>query len=188
MRLRRLEDKDAPFMLEWMHDPTVVEHMQADFASKSIYDCTQFIQNSSTDNSTHFAIVDDNDEYMGTVSLKHITDTEAEFAITVRKSAMGKGFSSLAMREIIDYGFKALKLNSVYWCVNPENKRAVRFYDKNGYQRVDSPEKFGGVLTRTDSEVYLVSGIKNSRRDCGKLNIISNTFLPIKTGRYARYE
>ena len=38
------------------------------------------------------AITDDNDEYMGTVSLKNInyTDSFAEFAITVRRTAMGK--------------------------------------------------------------------------------------------------
>ena len=137
MRLRKLEEKDAPLMLEWMHDPSVVKYMQADFASKTIDDCVDFIK-SAADRTTgiHFAVVDDNDEYMGTVSLKHITDNDAEFAITVRKAAMGRGFSTFAMKEIIEYGFNTLNLNSIYWCVRPENKRAVRFYDKNGYKRV----------------------------------------------------
>lgn len=35
----------------------------------------------------HLAIVDENDEYMGTVSLKNIEEDKAEFAITVRKNA-----------------------------------------------------------------------------------------------------
>ena len=137
MRLRKLEEKDAPLMLEWMRDPLVVEHMQADFALKTIDDCIDFIK-AAADRTTdvHFAIVDDNDKYMGTVSLKHITDDSAEFAIIVRKAAMGRGFSTFAMKEIIEYGFNTLKLNSIYWYVNPENKRAVRFYDKNGYKRV----------------------------------------------------
>lgn len=137
MRLRKLEEKDAPLMLEWMRDPSVVEYMQTDFASKTIEDCLDFIKYAA-DHTTdvHFAVVDDNDEYMGTVSLKHIMDGSAEFAITVRKAAMGRGFSSFAMKEIIEYGFNTLNLNSIYWCVRPENKRAVRFYDKNGYKRV----------------------------------------------------
>ncbi len=29
-------------------------------------------------------------------------------------------------------------LNCIYWCINPANQRAVRFYDKSGYCRVDS--------------------------------------------------
>ena len=60
----------------------------------------------------------------------------AAFAITIRASAMGKGISRAAMAEIIRIGFEEKKLNSVFWCVSPENKRAVRFYDKNGYRRV----------------------------------------------------
>ena len=140
-------------MLEWMHDPSVVEYMQADFASKSLDDCIGFIH-SSSDKNAHFAVVDDQDKYMGTVSLKHITDNEAEFAITVRKVAMGKGISSFAMREIIEYGFNTLNLKSIYWCVNPENKRAVRFYDKNGYTRIDKKE-FSGGYTPEQIQQYI---------------------------------
>ena len=137
MKLRKLDVKDAPFMLEWMHSADVVKNLQADFASKTITDCENFIssaQNSSKD--LHLAIVDDNDEYMGTVSLKHITNKNAEFAITIRNKAMGKGFSKYGMNKIIEYGLKKYGLEEVYWCVSPENKRAVRFYDKNGYKRI----------------------------------------------------
>ena len=137
MTLRKLELKDAPFMLEWMHDNSVVKYMQADFASKTIDDCVRFIKNSSSDSQNlHLAIADEEDQYMGTVSLKNIKDNTAEFAITIRSIAMGKGISKQAMKDIIDVGFNQLNLSSVYWCVSPENVRAVRFYDKNGYHRV----------------------------------------------------
>ena len=100
-------------------------------------DCIHFIQAASTDgDSLHRAIVNENDEYLGTVSLKNITDESAEFAITIRKSAMGKGISKWAMNEIINYGFEKIKVKTIYWCVNPINERAVRFYDKNFYQRI----------------------------------------------------
>jgi len=137
IRLRRLERKDAPMMLEWMHDPSVVEHLHANFLSKTAEDCERFISNSLTDESSlHLAIADEADVYQGTVSLKDIHDGTAEFAITIRSSAMGKGISRMAMSEIIRIGFVEKKLDSVFWCVSPENKRAVRFYDKNGYVRV----------------------------------------------------
>ena len=137
MHLRRLEPKDAPLMLEWMHDPSVVEHLQANFLSKTQEDCERFIANSLTDETNlHLAIADDADVYQGTVSLKDIHGGAAEFAITIRASAMGKGLSRAAMKEIIRIGFEEKGLDSVFWCVSPENKRAVRFYDKNGYVRV----------------------------------------------------
>lgn len=136
MYLRMLEKKDAGYMLEWMHDESVVENMQADFASKTMEDCQKFIENAKQENNNlHMAIADDMDVYQGTVSLKNITETDAEFAITIRKSAMGKGYSKEAMAAILRIGFERYNLRTIYWCVSPSNKRAIRFYDKNGYVR-----------------------------------------------------
>lgn len=138
MNLRKLELKDAPLMLEWMHDSDVVQNMKADFAHKTVNDCKKFIKASQTDSQNlHLAVVDDDNTYMGTVSLKNIENGTAEFAITVRKGAMGKGFSKYAMSEIIRIGLEELNLKRIYWCVSPKNRRAVKFYDKNGYMRID---------------------------------------------------
>jgi diamine N-acetyltransferase len=152
MKLRKLEEKDAPLMLEWMHDDSVVHDLRTDFASKTIEDCRNFIAAAKDDTvNLHLAITNENDEYMGTVSLKDIHDGEAEFAITVRKCAMGKGYSSWGMKEIIKKGF-SFGLKNIFWCVDPENKRAVRFYDKNGYQRCDVPEKVEGYTEEQKSK------------------------------------
>lgn len=141
MRLRKLLPKDAPLMLEWMHDETVVAHLGANFAAKTLDDCKRFIAQSYEDRENlHMAVVDDGDEYMGTVSLKHTDFNEktAEFAITVRASAMGRGYSGYGMKEILSIGTEELGLNAIYWCVSKENKRAVRFYDKCGYTRTEN--------------------------------------------------
>lgn len=138
MKLRKLEKRDAALMLEWMHDPSVVENLQADFASKTIGDCERFIRDAADEShDLHLAITDETDTYMGTVSLKHITDDCAEFAITIRRDAMGKGLSKYGMAEMIRIGLEERNLRRIYWCVNPVNRRAVRFYDKNGYERID---------------------------------------------------
>lgn len=139
MRLRKLKAKDALLMLEWMHDESVVENLQANFKAKTLADCEAFILACvDTTENLHLAIVDETDEYMGTVSLKHIRRDrrDAEFAITIRACAMGKGVSAYGMAEIIRVGLEEMGLDTVYWCVASENKRAVRFYDKNGYARV----------------------------------------------------
>ena len=52
---------------------------------------------------------------------------------TVRKSAMGRGYSWYGMEEIIRLAFEEYGLESVYWCVSRENERAVRFYDKHNF-------------------------------------------------------
>jgi diamine N-acetyltransferase len=85
----------------------------------------------------HMAIVDEFDTYMGTVSLKHIEDHTAEFAIVMRMGAMGKGYSTYAIREMIKKGFEEIALERIYWCVDKANVRARRFYNKNGYTQID---------------------------------------------------
>lgn len=138
MKLRPLTAKDAPYMLEWMHDSDVVGHLSTNFAEKTLDDCYRFIdyaQNCQTD--LHMAVIDDSDQYMGTVSLKHISQGTAEFAVTVRACAMGKGYSQYGMSRILDYGITELGLDTIYWCVSKHNARAVRFYDKCGYTRTE---------------------------------------------------
>ena len=64
MYLRKLMMKDAPLMLEWMNDPSVVKDLHTDFLSKTIKDAESFIQTAEADNDTvHYAIASDEDEY-----------------------------------------------------------------------------------------------------------------------------
>lgn len=140
MKLRALEQKDAELMLTWMHDNSVTGKMQTDFSSKTIEDCRKFIENSQSKENIHLAITDVQDTYMGTVSLKHITSNSAEFAITICREAMGKGYSKIAMQEMINIGFQRYHVKYIYWCVNADNNRALRFYDKNQYSRVPADE------------------------------------------------
>jgi RimJ/RimL family protein N-acetyltransferase len=143
MYLRRLELKDAPLMLEWMHDKNVTSNLRANFATKTIKDAEDFIISSwDSKEDLHMAVTSDEDEYMGTVSLKHIENESAEFAITVRAEAMGRGYSWFGMEEIIKKAFDEMGLESVYWCVSRDNVRAVRFYDKHNFHEViDIPQK-----------------------------------------------
>ena len=139
MHLRDLEIKDAPLMLEWMHDPDVTSLLNGRFAEKTLTDAENFISSSKDKHNIHLAIASDTDEYMGTVSLKNIQQNIAEVALVLRSSAMGKGYARFALREIIEYGHKTLGIDNFYWCVDPENLRAVQIYKKNNYKRCSPP-------------------------------------------------
>lgn len=168
VELRNLEEKDAPFMLEWMHDDDLVKDMRADFKSKTLEDCQSFIQVSQTDrNNAHFAVADSDDAYMGTVSLKNIDleNKAAEFAICMRRCTLGNGMAAEAMKKVMDKAFQEMGLRTVYWSVNPESKRAVRFYDKNGYIRIKEMDNFcrrliltGGVQSTCLGAILVVHG------------------------------
>ena len=128
-------------MLEWMHDDDIVHNLHTDFSNKTAGDCESFIESASTleeirekvarDESAdlHLAIEDEG-KYMGTTSLKHIGDGVAEFAIVLHPDALGHGIACSAMMEIFDIGHRLLGLEKIYWCVDMDNRRAVKFYDK----------------------------------------------------------
>ena len=163
MKLRFLQNKDAVFMLEWMHDPSVVRFMKTDFLTKTADDCLTFIKASQdTTDDLHLAITDDKDEYMGTVSLKHITHGSAEFGIVIRKIAMGKGYSQFGMDSIIETGVKHHGISKIYWCVDPINERALSFYDRQGYVRCDVPEEAYGYSEEEKKKFvwYSIDGMK----------------------------
>ena len=145
-------------MLEWMHDSNVTEKLKTRFGTKTLDDCRSFIRDSADGTKNlHLAIVNDEDEYMGTVSLKNLEADQAEFAITVRSCAMGKKYSQYGMKEIIRKGFEELKLQRIYWCVSPLNESAIRFYDKNGYHRIDVRELSvpAGQYTEQETAWYI---------------------------------
>lgn len=125
-------------MIEWMHDPSVNKDLRTNFSSKTLADCCRFISTANNGSNINLAIVEDNDEYLGTISLKHIKNNSAEFAISIRNKAMGRGIAADAMRELIRIAFEEKNIKIVYWCVSPKNERAIRFYDKNGYMRDDT--------------------------------------------------
>ncbi|MBQ3866220.1 MAG: GNAT family N-acetyltransferase [Clostridia bacterium] len=143
MHLRELREEDAPLMLEWMHDENVVHDLNTNFSEKTLEDCLSFIAASRlSGDSIHLAIASDEDEYMGTVSLKHIRrqEKDAEFAITVRRGAMGRGYSWYGMEMILERAFEQEGLDTVYWCVSRKNARAVRFYDKHHFHEMVDPD------------------------------------------------
>ena len=133
--LRKLEERDVSAMLEWMHDEIVAKNFRFDFMSMTEEKALDFVSKSFSDENQHFAIVDEDDNYLGTISLKNIssTDNNAEYAIVLRRNFWGKGYAQKATAEILNYAFNTLKLHKVYLNVLSENVRANNFYKKCGF-------------------------------------------------------
>lgn len=158
MVLRQLKQKDAEYMLEWMHDDNVYSYLGKDFSGMTIGDCQRFIEESlqNPGNGRNFAIVDENDEYMGTVSLKNIEweEQRAEYAISCRTKAMGKGFARRASEELFQVASGELGLKLIYLYVRTSNVRAQKLYDKLGFERTTKPS-FVKDVTEEDLLWYL---------------------------------
>lgn len=134
IHLRALQEKDAPLMLEWMQEPSIACFFRFDASKMTEQSCKSFIESANKDeHSRHYAIAGENDEYLGTISLKDIGDTSAEYAISTRKCAHGTGAASQATQALFDIAFNELKLERVFLNVLTENLRANAFYKKIGF-------------------------------------------------------
>lgn len=93
VRLRRLQRKDCMGMIEWMHDTEVSRYFRDDMSNKTEEDVLKFIEQADiaplNGRSVHYAVVEETDEYLGTISLKAINlrDRNAEYAISLRRGA-----------------------------------------------------------------------------------------------------
>ena len=136
MNLRKLQTKDIPFMLEWMKDIEINRQFRTDFSHFTEDKVKNFIEQAQDFSvNRHYAIVDDHDEYLGTISLKEIDliNLKAEYAVVLRSKAIGTSAAKDATQQILDIAFNELKLNKVYLNVLATNTRANRFYQKFGF-------------------------------------------------------
>lgn len=139
VQIRRLQPKDCKGMLEWMHDREIAQNFRADMMNKTEKNVLEFIEQADiipvNGKSIHYAIVEETDEYLGTISLKAINleDKNAEYAISLRKAAQGKGVGYLATKELLDLAFNTFNLEKVYLNVLANNEWAIHLYEKCGF-------------------------------------------------------
>ena len=135
MKLRPLQIKDAEGMLEWMHNPDIAKNFRFNTSGQTLDKVKNFIENSFDEETKHYAVANENDEYLGTISLKAINreDKTAEYAISMRACAIGTGAAAIATRELLKKAFYEMELNRIYLNVLSDNVRAQKFYEKMGF-------------------------------------------------------
>lgn len=137
--LRSLKLKDSEGILEWMHDPKINLWYTGKIKNATLNRVINFINNAEElmkqGTTRHYAIVNEEDEYLGTISLKNIEPIKgAEYAISMRGTYQGKGIASWATQEIMRMAFDDLGLHRVYLNVPSDNEHANRFYVRNHFR------------------------------------------------------
>lgn len=124
--------------LAWLNDPEVNKFMHRNTKLATREDLLKYYNNFARNkNDFLFAIiVKENNKHIGNVRLGPIDriHKRSDFGIMIGdKQSWGKGFASEAIKLVLNYGFKTLKINKINLGVIDDNKRAIALYKKLGF-------------------------------------------------------
>ena len=138
IHLRSLKSDDAYGMLEWLNDSEINQNFTFEGRKHDLESVLKFIEAAiKTETHRHYAIVDEQDSYIGTISLKDIDlkNGHAEYAIAIRRSYHGRGVGQIASKLVFDVAKDELNLHKIYLNVLTNNTAAIHLYEKLGFKR-----------------------------------------------------
>ena len=137
--LRTLEREDAPLFVTWLNDPEVTRTLNL-YRPVDLVSEEEFIATiPKSDHDFVFGVaVKASDQLIGTTGLHDIDwkNRHGNFGINIgAKQEWGKGYGSEATALTLQYAFETLNLHRVRLLVFETNARAIRTYEKVGFQR-----------------------------------------------------
>jgi len=155
---------DAEKFTEWLNDLEVTEHLTLHTQIISIEKEKEFLAMLSKEHA--YSIIDiEKNELIGNCgfhNIDHINQT-AEIGIFIgNKKYWNTGYGTEAMSLLMDYGFKALNLHSIFLRVFAFNERAIKCYKKTGFKTIGKQRE---ALLR-----------RNERHDIIFMDILQNEF------------
>ena len=139
VHLAPFRQEDSAILYGWLSDRSYrLESGGFGFVSRQQHDAWfEGIQKSS-DGAVALAVRRTEDEKLvGLVQLVNINRTyrNAELRIRLAPTLGGKGYGTQATRLLCEHAFKDINLHRVYLYVRASNGRAVRCYEKVGFQQ-----------------------------------------------------
>ncbi len=139
-KLRELSRKDLKVINTWRNDEKLISYLGANYRYIDLEIDEAWFDNylKNRNNTVRCAIVDSDDMIVGLVSLTNINyvNRTAEFHIMIGESDnQNQGIGTYAVDTMLKHAFNNLNLNRIYLEVLKTNDRAIRVYEKNGFQR-----------------------------------------------------
>lgn len=149
------EDDATENYAHWLNDPEVNRWLET--RNVTIPELKKYIlEKRENPNAVLFGIFwNENGEHIGNIKLEPIDHEKKEATIGIlvgEKEYWGKGAATEATNLATDYAFSVLKMRAVTLGVIPENKPALRVYEKCGF-----------AVVRTDPKVMNHDGILYDR-------------------------
>lgn len=135
VQLRGITHKDAPLIYQWANREDLRD-LTGTLYPISEYEHEQWIKKVTTDSKQKLFAIYAGDRCIGTIGLKNIDyfSSNAELFISIgEESPDFVGGGTDAVNTLVDFSFKHLNLHKIYLHVFESNKRAIRCYEKAGF-------------------------------------------------------
>ena len=139
VRLRPVEEDDLSRLVSWRNKPSVWRWFFNKFPLSHAGQARWFEGLLRTDDKKLFAICTlEDDTAIGTIGLDRIdfANQSAELGnmLIGEEEFQGQGYAAEALQLLLSYSFFHLNMNRVYLYVFADNDRAVRLYERAGFQ------------------------------------------------------
>lgn len=128
---------DILYRIKWLNNPKVTKYIWDAIGKKTtIKEQTERFINYHKDKNKKFFTICDEKKPIGLIGISNINknDKNANLFIMIGEDEYrGKGIGKTAMKRLIDYGFKTLKLYKLKLYVLKENIPAVKLYQSLGF-------------------------------------------------------
>jgi UDP-4-amino-4,6-dideoxy-N-acetyl-beta-L-altrosamine N-acetyltransferase len=136
-RLRRIERADIPTFVRWFGDPKVRQFLMLN-RPISVAEEERWFESQLVDPGTElFAIETAEGVHIGNIGLHDIDwlHRRAELGIVIgEREFWNQGYGSDAVRTLLGFAFREMNLHRVHLRVFEDNVRALRVYEKCGFQ------------------------------------------------------
>jgi diamine N-acetyltransferase len=159
IHLRNVEPHDAKFIAQWFSDEEIAKYMSTVVRNRKhtpesvMYD----ILNSDSTYERLFMVYADNEKYpIGHAGIDDIDtyDRRGEiFFLIGNKDYLGKGIGKLIVKELQEYGFRILRLHSLFATAAVENYASVKILESCGFTRIGIRRGYNRVGSRYMDEV-----------------------------------
>lgn len=145
--LRGLEYEDLPLRPKWFNDPEINKTLLMDFPISLASTHAWFQKSQQNINVVNLSICcKQTDQVIGMTGLLDINrrHRQAQFYITIgEKDYWGRKIPNEVIPMVLRYAFVDQDLNKVYLWTIPNNERARRVYERNGFvQEAEMKEHF----------------------------------------------
>lgn len=136
-RLRSIEREDIPRFVEWLNDPEVTYYLGRVPLLSRAEEERWFEETVKDERHRILAIETKESMHIGNIGLHNIDEknSHAELGIVIGdKNLWDKGYGTDAVRTMLRYAFEEMNLHRVFLRVFDFNQRAIRCYEKCGFQ------------------------------------------------------